>query len=722
MIDSEIESLTSQRNSKPKVCFDKYVILSKYSRILNYEKGIGYADLGQAICSWRLGNYELATNTLTSTLNFATTHDLNFLEVNTLKFLGSINMEFDSYDRAIDYFQSGLYLARKQEFSSLIACFYNNIGEVYRELSAYDDAIAYYQRLYKFATIHNLTSYIGLAKINLALVNINSGNLEVAQRYLLDIKTALDQISNPEDLYYYYMTYAEFLRVGNTGQTPVSYYNEAYLIADKYKLYDLMIETLVEMSKYYALLSDFETALKSILIAYDMAEESNIDYRKYKLTSYLATIYEKLGDFEASLKYFKLFHKNKTTLENNLQNQALKNIRRQNTVLKENQSSKLMKLQNTELARRTEKLQSKYKDIATINGIGKDLTSSLDLTEILTILYQKLKTLMSSSHFAIALIDDAQEFINYVIYKKLDSDLDPPKIAINDNAYMSTWVYRNKKPIFITNFLEEHKLYMTDISIKNNIDGKLVNSLIFVPIILKSKVIGIMTVQDFRRDAFTDYHLNLIEVLSSYLAIAISNSQESEKLSKEIMERKNIEMKLLLANRKLESLSLKDYLTDLPNRRNFMYDINKEWTIARKNHTEIAILLLDVDYFKEYNDNYGHVKGDDCLIHIGNTLKNVLNTANGKLARIGGDEFVMIISNTNAKDTSTTAGEIIKAVNTNTLAHAFSPIEDHVTLSIGAIVIKPDTVLNTDHILSLADEALYLAKNKGRNQYACKQF
>lgn len=163
-------------------------------------------------------------------------------------------------------------------------------------------------------------------------------------------------------------------------------------------------------------------------------------------------------------------------------------------------------------------------------------------------------------------------------------------------------------------------------------------------------------------------------------------------------------------------LSLTDELTRLPNRRRFEQVLAHEWTSASRLKQSIAVLLCDVDHFKDYNDHYGHPAGDDCLRRIAGCIQRALMRRTDVAARYGGEEFIVILPDTDTHGALTSAQRIVNAVRELRLPHKASPVEEVVTVSIGFYAATPTAERLPSEWVSLADSALYRAKAGGRNR------
>ncbi len=171
---------------------------------------------------------------------------------------------------------------------------------------------------------------------------------------------------------------------------------------------------------------------------------------------------------------------------------------------------------------------------------------------------------------------------------------------------------------------------------------------------------------------------------------------------------------LLKANEDLERMAFVDILTDLTNRRGFMNLYAKEWARSNRDCSPLSVLLVDIDYFKGYNDNYGHLEGDDCLRRVARQLaKGVLRPAD-TVARYGGEEFVVLLPDTDLSGAVEVAERLRESVLAAEVRHEFSPAAPCVSVSIGVAQKRPE--MSPDMLLSGADACLYQAKEKGRNR------
>jgi diguanylate cyclase (GGDEF)-like protein len=166
----------------------------------------------------------------------------------------------------------------------------------------------------------------------------------------------------------------------------------------------------------------------------------------------------------------------------------------------------------------------------------------------------------------------------------------------------------------------------------------------------------------------------------------------------------------------LENLSTLDGLTNIPNRRRFDEIYAHEWSRALRSQTQLSLLFIDIDHFKNYNDLYGHLAGDDCLKAVARVLQSSLGRSTDFLARFGGEEFVILLPDTGENGCRHLAEFIRQAVENRHIEHRDSPVADCVTVSIGAVTCTDASQCSRPMLLDHADRLLYKAKDEGRNR------
>jgi len=202
------------------------------------------------------------------------------------------------------------------------------------------------------------------------------------------------------------------------------------------------------------------------------------------------------------------------------------------------------------------------------------------------------------------------------------------------------------------------------------------------------------------------------------LLSTVENQKDELDYHKKDLETRVHERTALLeeANRRLQEISLKDGLTNVANRRRFDQYMETECKRMRRSKRPISLLLCDIDYFKQYNDTYGHQMGDECLIKIAQTLNGETRRASDIVGRYGGEEFGVVLPNTPKVGAVILANKLRLAISDLKILHESSTVNKYVTISIGAATINPVDENAPKTLIKKADTALYEAKNKGRNR------
>jgi diguanylate cyclase (GGDEF)-like protein/PAS domain S-box-containing protein len=183
----------------------------------------------------------------------------------------------------------------------------------------------------------------------------------------------------------------------------------------------------------------------------------------------------------------------------------------------------------------------------------------------------------------------------------------------------------------------------------------------------------------------------------------------------DISERKKTEEKLMSLQRELQDLSFKDGLTGLANRRRFDALLDVEWGAARRNQRPLSLIMIDIDFFKLYNDHYGHIQGDDCLKRVAQTLSSGAVRPRDLLARYGGEEFAVVLPETDEKGAAYVAARCREALLTEKIPHEASLVAPTVTVSIGVGTIVPSPIDELVPFIEAVDRSLYRAKQAGRD-------
>ncbi|MHC5594764.1 MAG: GGDEF domain-containing protein [Nostoc sp.] len=186
---------------------------------------------------------------------------------------------------------------------------------------------------------------------------------------------------------------------------------------------------------------------------------------------------------------------------------------------------------------------------------------------------------------------------------------------------------------------------------------------------------------------------------------------------KRLIQQSQLQQKVEAVNLELQRLVTIDGLTQVANRRRFEEYFNQEWQRMKRDQRPLSLILCDVDFFKSYNDTYGHRVGDRCLQEIAKAIKDIIKRPGDLVARYGGEEFAVILPNTDTEGATHVANKICHAVRTLAISHKNSQVSPYVTISVGFTTEIPQPSSDLEEMIAVADRALYQAKAAGRDRF-----
>ncbi|BBD63978.1 GAF sensor signal transduction histidine kinase [Nostoc commune NIES-4072] len=240
--------------------------------------------------------------------------------------------------------------------------------------------------------------------------------------------------------------------------------------------------------------------------------------------------------------------------------------------------------------------------------------------------------------------------------------------------------------------------------------------------LMKGKILwGLLCVQQCRcsREWETS-EIQFIRQLAAQFNVALEHSELLEQSRSQANQLAQTNHALELANSQLEKISKLDALTQIANRHCFDEFLEQEWNRLKLSENYLSLIMFDIDYFKDYNDSYGHLAGDECLIQVARAAQSVLKRPTDLLARYGGEEFIVILPNTNESGAIKVTKLIQKSIQELKIAHKKKDnFQYFVTVSLGVAIQRPTDKSSAQDLINAADKALYKAKDQGRNRWVC---
>ena len=337
------------------------------------------------------------------------------------------------------------------------------------------------------------------------------------------------------------------------------------------------------------------------------------------------------------------------------------------------------------------------RDREVVQRTAELLTSSLSLEELFHALCSLLARFVDASAIFIALKDKEGARISYMLQNGVVARLENRRVSQGSST---DTVMRTGQPQ-LKRRLEDWTQGRIALSIPGHGDRRI--SAVFVPLKFGTKILGVLSVQSDAEDAYNEDDVALLQTCALYLSVRIHQAQlESQ-------------------SARLENIALTDSLTGIPNRRSFNQRFGAEWKRAIRHGTGLAVLLVDIDFFKPFNDTYGHVAGDAALQQVANALSSCLSRSEDFFARYGGEEFVAVLADTSLSGALTIAEKMRAAVYDLGIAHSGSMLH-RLTISAGVACKIPARGTEPETLVQAADATLYQAKRTGRNRVAGENY
>lgn len=710
----EAERLVNQSPEKAYACANESY---KKAQMLKdtYLEAVGLFSMGRS--QWLTGKFEAATYSLTLALNIAEAHHYSEVMSKSHNILGNIYLDLEKYDRGLEHYRKSIKEADKLDSVKLKAIALNNIGEIYRKLGLYDKAIEYYNQSMEIEKHLGQKENIGVAILNIGDVYHSLRDYDKAEAYAEESLGLFTKYKNYLGVGYSNHLLGQIKDSRGEYELAKSYYSTSFFtyLELNDKIHQIIV--LIDMGKMYLKQGDEFTALANINEAYRLSEALKVPHKIAEVCSLLANLHENRNAYEEALYYYKKFHDIEKQVEKEKADMRLNVILGQLNMEQSIQEKEIYRLKNVELKNKTKELKSAYKRVANITAIGKEITSTLDLEVIAQRLYIQINKLMDAHLFGIGIYREQSQKISYRLFIEKGHKVPESESHVDDKASIAAWCIRNQKEVVIANMEREKRKYIQGEIQKFHPKEEEIMSLVYIPIVFEKKPIGILSVQSTKKRAYTKGQIELLRALAAFVAIALNNAQKSLELEREVKERKEAECRLQLLNDKLFEISNLDGLTGIPNRRQLEAYIENIGQKTQHIEESIAVMIVDIDFFKQYNDQYGHLSGDDVIKKVAKALKVSLKRDSDLLARYGGDEFMIILQNTKQEGIEQVIRNIRENIGMLSIEHQGSNVQKQVTVTIGVAYEKIGQEKQLTALIEQADRALYEAKAAGRNGY-----
>jgi diguanylate cyclase (GGDEF)-like protein len=356
-----------------------------------------------------------------------------------------------------------------------------------------------------------------------------------------------------------------------------------------------------------------------------------------------------------------------------------------------------------------EQVDERTSELSRLADLIERINHAVTLEEVLDYVYESLRDVIPYDRIGLALLDE-----NRVVLRAVWSRSESKTIGIGrgyeapieSSSLMK--VLETGEPRVIRDleaYFEEHP----DSESTRRILSEGVRSSMTCPLKALGRPVGFLFFSSFTTNTYDESHVRLLRQIAGQLSLVVGKS----KLYEDLLETKQ---RLEEANRQLETLASVDGLTGIANRRSFDSRLVEEWRRAVRSRTPLSLLMIDVDCFKAYNDRHGHATGDDCLRTIATVLAANLRRASDMASRFGGEEFAVILPETDDDAARMMAERLRSGVEGLRMHHGASAASEFVTISVGGATIVPTGDSSAAELIRAADAELYEAKRTGRNR------
>ena len=649
-----------------------------------------------AVALMNNGETEKAHKIAIEAMKMANEKNLTDLKSRLNNLLGNINSYMGRYALALDYYQQALRLMNQLDKKKSKSGLFNNIAILYDTMKMEDRALFFFKEAQNAAQLNHDYKVFFYTTYNIVNRLVEQENYEEAKRekvkfdQLYGLKKDIEEYKALYDMINAKIAFldAQYTEALAYGKEALIYYekeddptgiSDAKLLMSKVHYergeYELALQSTLEICEFAMKLDDFEIerdARKQILKIAEHLPTQDIILESYKR---LIELDEKLLDNLYRMSIYQMEEKMDIELHQDA-----------------NQNMKIL-LENMRF----------------INEVSKDISKELNYDSLVELILTKLGSFMKFDAMLIGRYDPVEaKIVNRKTYQdgKLEATYD---ILIDNKTSLGSWVIRNRRECY-TGYLSHLILEDYKGGDEENPDYSVAyETVYYTPLMDNQDIIGVFSLQKYEINGFDALQLDMIRAISSYISIALSNAIKAETMRQ--------------MNHQLKTISKMDGLSGLLNRYALNEDMKPLLNAFNQQGILLSTMMCDIDYFKEFNDYYGHVEGDKVIRRISEILKNRSEPLTPYIYRYGGDEFLLIFQSETPQKIQELANEILKDIFDENIPHIEKGIAQRVSISVGlAFFENTSEPLDEDDFLRGADISLYVSKRKGRNQVRATKF
>ena len=533
----------------------------------NYRRGMAYAIRNMGVSHRYLSNLEKALSLSAQAMEQFIELDDKSGESQSLVSIGAIYYYMGDYDQGLDYFLRGLQLGEGIDQKESMAYAYNGAGYIYSIQGDNEKGLNFLEKALNLSrSIENFSLQSSILE-SIATLYLNDGRIDKAHQTFTECQKLSEEKNDKRNLGYALFGIGEVLLQKNKLEEAKdsflkslkTYRDFGYKVGEAQALLFLGKVCLLQGS------DESETYLmESLEVAEDIKAKASI----YMVHETLAEFYEDKEDIHSFVKHYKLYHKYKSEvykeeqeLKHKYQNIKFEMDKLQKEAEINRLTNVVMKEKNAELEKKTLELEKSYESVSVLSKIGRDITSTLDLDTILNTVYENVNQLMDATVFGVGIYNEEEGAIEYQLSVEEGKRYQPYKRTMSDKTQLAVWCIENNKEVFINDIDKEFSSYLEDIdltmlktaSLEDGSKPKTPNSLIYLPLQVKEKIIGLVSIQSFEKNKYQKHHLEILKTLASYTSAALYNAKSYETLQGTLNELKSTQDQLIQAE-KLASL------------------------------------------------------------------------------------------------------------------------------------------------------------------------
>jgi signal transduction histidine kinase len=573
-IEKKIDDLNNQawevHITQPKLGLELSSEAKRLSEKSSYLKGLAYAIRNMGVSHRYLSNLETALTLSFQALNMFKQIEEKVGEAQANVSIGAIYYYMGDFERQLDFFTHGLRISEEVGNKEIQAYALNGIGYYYGAVMGdYKKGLEFLQRALILSKENGVSHDLQPRVLDcMAEIYVKDGQWEQAYEASVQCLRLSEQsslkVSKGDALFTIGNLY---LRQNKLDDSKI-YFLQSLSNSREigYKVGEA--DCLMHLGKLSFLQEYTEQAKAYLLESLKVAEEIKAKAIIYRAHEALAELYESEKDIQSFVKHYKLYHKFKSEVFKDEQENKQKYLNIQyemEKLQKEAEINRLtnvvMKEKNEELEKKREELEQSYNNISVLSKIGRDITSTLDLETILNTVYENVNELMDATMFGIGIYKPEQACIEYRMSIEEGKRYQPYNRLMSDKNQLAVWCIDNNKEVFINDIQKQFSKYLTDIDytipasviLEDGSIPKNPTSLIYLPLQVKDKIIGLISVQSYEKNAYSQYHLDILKTLASYTSAALYNAQSYQSLQHALNELK-LAQEQLVQSEKMASL------------------------------------------------------------------------------------------------------------------------------------------------------------------------